>query len=514
MQRISTQQRHPLFDTAATRLIEKTAASSLPPHTLMQRAGLAVARLAQALAPHARTIWIACGPGNNGGDGLEAATHLTGQGRRVVISCASVPDQLPPDARASWEKARSTAGMDWSLLPPEALSPEDLCIDALLGIGVRALKPQATPSSHRDDWMTMCLRHLHQTQAKVLAIDIPSGLDADTGQYAPGFAPDSHTAPPAQRVTPVGERRHTLSLLTLKPGLFTAQGRDAAGTVWWDSLGIHPNTIAEPCAWLATRPQAAPRLHTSHKGSYGDTAVIGGEGLTRRGMGMTGAAWLAASAALHGGSGRVLLSLLDDTPITTGMQPELMLRRFDALELERLNVVCGCGGGEAVRSVLAPVLQRAEQLVLDADALNALSGDAELQGLLVLRSVQGKNTVLTPHPLEAARLLGSDTPHVQADRLKAAQELARKFQCTVVLKGSGTVVASPQGPTFINPTGNGRLATAGTGDVLAGLIGAKLASGLPAADAAVQAVFAHGEAADNWPVGSPLTAGLLAQSLV
>lgn len=514
MQRISPEQTHPLFDTAATRLIEKTAASSLPPHALMQRAGLAVARLAQALAPHARTIWIACGPGNNGGDGLEAATHLAGQGRRVVISCASVPDQLPPDARASWEKARCTAGIEWSMLPPEDLSPQDLCIDALLGIGLRTLTPQATPISHRDDWMAMCLQHLYQTQATVLAIDIPSGLDADTGQYAPGFAPASQTALSAPRVTPISERRHTLSLLTLKPGLFTAQGRDATGTVWWDSLGIHTSTSAEPCAWLAARPQSTPRPHTSHKGSYGDTAVIGGEGLTRRGMGMTGAAWLAASAALHGGSGRVLLSLLDDTPITIGTQPELMLRRFDALELERLSVVCGCGGGEAVRSVLAPVLQRARQLVLDADALNALSSDSELQALLFNRSAQGKDTVLTPHPLEAARLLGSDTQGVQAHRLKAAQELARKFQCTVVLKGSGTVVASPQGPTFINPTGNGRLATAGTGDVLAGLIGAKLASGLTAQDAAVQAVFAHSEAADNWPVGSTLTAGQLAQRIL
>ena len=199
-----------------------------------------------------------------------------------------------------------------------------------------------------------------------------------------------------------------------------------------------------------------------------------------------------------------------------------MLRRFDALQLEHTTVVCGCGGGDAVRAVLAPVLQSAAQLVLDADALNAIAADSALQTALQTRAQRGQPTVLTPHPLEAARLLGSNTAnatnaninaaHVQAQRLQAAQQLAERFGCVVVLKGSGTVVAAPGQTPHINPTGNARLASAGTGDVLAGMIGARWAAHSASAfDAATSAVFAHGLAADGWPAQQALTASLLAQ---
>jgi hypothetical protein len=171
--------------------------------------------------------------------------------------------------------------------------------------------------------------------------------------------------------------RHTLSLLTLKPGLFTGAGRDAAGTVWWDDLGVPCHSEAAS-AWLAGPPAAAARAHASHKGSYGDVAVIGGEGLDARGLGMGGAALLAASAALLGGAGRVLVALLGGTLDLDVRQPELMFRHVDALQLEQLTVVCGCGGGEAVRAVLPQVLAQAPRLVLDADALNAIASDAAL----------------------------------------------------------------------------------------------------------------------------------------
>lgn len=243
-------------------------------------------------------------------------------------------------------------------------------------------------------------------------------------------------------------------------------------------------------------------------------AIVGGEGLALRGMGMTGAALLAGSAALHGGAGRVLVSLLDQDQTTEiHTQPELMLRRFEALELESLSVVCGCGGGQAVRTVLPAVLQRAQALVLDADALNIISTDGALQQALTARSARQHPTVLTPHPLEAARLLHTTSAQVQAHRLMAARELAKKFQCTVVLKGSGTVIAHPDDIPHINPTGNGSLATAGTGDVLAGVIGAGLAAGMTPLQAALRAVFAHGEAADTWPLDEPLTAGALARRI-
>ena len=193
-------------------------------------------------------------------------------------------------------------------------------------------------------------------------------------------------------------------------------------------------------------------------------------------------------------------------------QPELMLRSFEALALEQLTVVCGCGGGDAVRPLLAPVLQRAAQLVLDADALNAIADSAPLQQALQERSQRGQPTVLTPHPLEAARLLGyTGASEVQADRLSGANALAKRFGCVVVLKGSGSVVAAPGQAPSINPTGNALLATAGTGDVLAGLIGAHMAAGQSAAQAASAAVYLHGCAADCWPAGNTLTAGALAR---
>jgi hydroxyethylthiazole kinase-like uncharacterized protein yjeF len=194
-----------------------------------------------------------------------------------------------------------------------------------------------------------------------------------------------------------------------------------------------------------------------------------------------------------------------------------MLRRCDALALDHATVVCGCGGGAAVAAVLPDVLQQSTRLVLDADALNAVAADPHLQHLLRERGRQGRPTVLTPHPLEAARLLAGTTAAVQADRLAAARTLADQYGCTVLLKGSGSVIAAPGRTPLINPTGNARLATGGTGDVLAGLLGARLAAEPAQAGvafaAAGNACWEHGAAADRWPAGRSLTAGALARAL-
>jgi ADP-dependent NAD(P)H-hydrate dehydratase / NAD(P)H-hydrate epimerase len=498
MYRITPGQAHALYDSASTRQLEAAAAALLPAHTLMQRAGLAVAQLARALAPHARHIWIACGPGNNGGDGLEAAMHLHQQGLPVVVTCLGQPERLPDDARRSWQRAHDS-GVCFANQPPAELGPQDLCIDALLGLGLSASGQRAFPAQY--PLLQATLAQVQACAAPVLAVDVPSGLLADSGQFAPGLAPSSGNTSP----------RHTLSLLTLKPGLFTALGRDAAGTVWFDDLACAPT--APPSAWLNARPPPVRRFHASHKGSYGDVAVVGGEGLHQRGMGMGGAALLAARAALHSGAGRVLLCLRDHaSPGIDMVQPELMLRHFQALQLKNLTVVCGCGGGEAIRAVLPQVLAQSAQLVLDADALNAIAADAMLQQALQAR--QTRPTVLTPHPLEAARLLGTTVQQVQAQRLETAQQLAQRFGCAVVLKGSGSVIAAPGQLPRINPTGNARLASAGTGDVLAGMVGAALASGLDAYSAACHAVFTHGEVADHWPAHQSLTANALACQLL
>jgi hydroxyethylthiazole kinase-like uncharacterized protein yjeF len=481
----------PLHGTAACRAIEARAAATLPPHTLMARAGEAVARLALALAPHARTIELWCGPGNNGGDGFVAATLLRAWGKDAKLVVVADPARSPEDARYAWQRARE-AGVP--VLPgvPER-SQADLAVDALLGIGVNRELAGA---------LATAVNRLNDSGAPVLAVDLPTGLDSDTGDVRGA----------AVRAT------HTLALLALKPGLFTAHGRDHAGRIWFDDLSV-PEVASEVVlpGREAARRASTPRLHAQHKGSFGDAMVIGGA------SGMVGAAVLAARAALAAGAGRVYLGVLAavEPAWFEPALPELMSRTVAQLmepaRLADATVVCGCGGGTAVRDVLPTVLHHARRLVLDADGLNAVAADAALRRALRARAARGLATVLTPHPLEAARLLDAQSREVQADRLHAARRLADAMQCTVLLKGSGTVVAAPGATTSINPTGDARLATAGSGDVLAGWLG-----GLWAADAvtlsahavAQAAAWLHGAAVDHAPAAGPLLASRLVDALV
>lgn len=486
----------PLFSAQATRQLEQALTAVLPTQTLMQRAGLVVARLAQALAPHANCIWIACGPGNNGGDGLEAAVHLQRWRRPVRVSWLGSAHAAPLDAQRAWQRARD-AGVPFIDHAP-ALSANDLAIDALLGIGAR--RAPAEP-------MVTALRALSDSPARLLCVDLPSGLDADTGQ------PLDQTTAPWWDMHPA-YRRHTLSLLTLKPGLFTAAGRDASGQIWFDDLGTGPADAAgiDVTAWLNATPAPALRRHASHKGHHGDVAVVGGA------SGMSGAAVLAAQAALQAGAGRVFLQWLQSPAQPPMLSPDLMLRPWTG-EAAATTVVCGCGGGTAVHDALPMLLAHTPRLVLDADALNAIAADTGLARLLQSRAHRTDlSSVLTPHPLEAARLLGYSTAAVQADRLAAAALLVERTGACVLLKGSGTVIAAPNQRPRINPSGNARLAIGGTGDVLAGLLAARLAQlavATPDAvfEAACAAAWEHGMAAERATTRCTLTASALAQRL-
>jgi len=448
----------PLYGAAASRAIEQAALARHAEGALMARAGLAVARLALALVPHARRVVVWVGPGNNGGDGRIAAQHLLQAGLEVLAL-------QPGEAEAS----------------PAC----DLVIDALLGIGASRAPAGA---------MARAIGAVNAARAPVLAIDLPSGLHPDTGQ-------------------PIGETavraRHTLSLLTLKPGCFTAAGRDHAGTLSFDALGIEPT--APPEAWLSGPATRAARHHATHKGSYGDVLVVGGA------PGMAGAAWLAAGAALAAGAGRVYASLLDAA--APPPRAELMTREhaweLPPTQLAASTVVAGCGGGDVVRAALPPLLAHAGRLVLDADALNAIAADAALRQQLQHRRAP---TLLTPHPLEAARLLGRSTHEVQAGRLASAQALADATRCSVLLKGSGTVIATAGQVPVINSSGNAALATPGSGDVLAGWA-AGLWSAAPEREGhaiAVQAAWQHGMAADAYASrhpAHPLRAAELVEAL-
>jgi ADP-dependent NAD(P)H-hydrate dehydratase / NAD(P)H-hydrate epimerase len=538
----------PLHDTAGARAVEQWALARQPPHLLMQRAGLALARLITALAPRAQRVQFWCGPGNNGGDGLVAARllHQAGWAVQVLLVGHGVEDEpalqrvhepvlVPPtDAALALAQAQAAGlpllafgGQD-SPSANAATPGADVLVDALLGLG--ASRPPA------GDLLAALQRinAFHQAGGCVVAVDLPSGLHAGTGQALGALAATAS---------------HTLALLTLKPGLFTGAGRELAGEIWFDDLGVslrsalHEEPAARPAAWLAgptpgagrgsvagpgrmpaSNPSNRRKAHDSHKGAQGQVLVLGGA------PGMEGAAQLAARAALAAGAGRVHLCLLDeagallagDATAWDPTRPELLHPSATMLNqgalLREAIVLCGCGAGPGVGTLLNELLQRANWLVLDADALNTIATRTGLASLLRTRRQRGLRSVITPHPLEAARLLGSTTAVVQANRLAAAAALARDLQCTVVLKGSGTVVAEPGEPLSINPSGNAALATAGTGDVLAGWL-AGLWAQQPAGHAvaiARQAVWQHGYAADEHNAAGhqgPLLAADLVQAL-
>lgn len=485
----------PLHGTVASRAIEARALLRTPPHGLMQRAGAAVAKLALAVQPHARQIWVLCGPGNNGGDALVAAQLLQAAGRQVHISLCSDGRAAPPDADWALQQAQA-AGLTIETLLPASPVKADLLIDGLLGLGLT--RPP-------DGSVAEAIRLINSHDAPALAIDLPSGLNGDNGQAGLSV-----------------QARHTLALLTLKPGLFTAQGRDLCGEIWWDDLGQHPAVGAE--ARLVGRQAlddwqhlSGMRGHASHKGSWGDVLVVGGA------AGMRGAAWLAARAALAAGAGRVYACLLQAEAGVAAPQdrPELMNWPESLLQFpdswQRHIVVAGCGGGAAIAAPLPDLLRHARRLVLDADALNAIAADTHLRQLLRTRQTLGNPSLLTPHPLEAARLLQSDTTQVQADRLGAAQALSLEFGCTVLLKGSGTVIASPHQMPAINSSGSAALATAGTGDVLAGWLGglwAQYGGDDPAATHALAcaAAYWHG-LAGNLQKSGPMRAADLIEGM-
>ncbi len=441
------QQSLPLFDVGSSRQIEASG-----PPDLMERAGLAVAKLAQALQPQG-AIWILCGPGNNGGDGEIAARHLVAQGWPVQLSHP----------------------LKQGVSPPQNVG---LVIDALLGLGLNRAPDAAVAEA------IACVNAL---DVPVLALDLPSGLLADTGALAG----------PAVRAT------HTLALLTLKPGLFTADGREHCGELWFDDLGVQPEPL--PTAHLLGRDVMqrwlTPTSHSANKGSRGDVIVIGGA------ASMQGAASLAAGAALAAGAGRVYVDLLSQAALS---RPELMRWSAGAQFGDR-TVVCGCGGGKDVAVRLPALLAGRQRLVLDADALNAIAAEPSVAAAVQSRQAL---TLLTPHPLEAARLLDTDTASVQADRLRAAAALANRFNCTVVLKGSGTVIAAPGRTPAVNSSGNASLATAGTGDVLAGWLGGLWAQAprSSAFDVACAAVHWHGLAGQTQATG-PLRANDLIERM-
>ncbi len=464
-----------LLRSAESRALEARHADARPP--LMERAGKAAAEFAiRLLGRHPGRVLICAGPGNNGGDGFVMGRELARAGIAVSILFTADPTRLPPDAAAALETCRATSADFCNDVPPGSFS---LVVDALFGIGLaRAIE---------GDYAALIAR-INAYAGPVLALDIPSGLDGDTG-----------------RVMGVAVRAtHTLSFIGGKPGLYTLDGPDHCGEVTVDDLGL--DLAGHPGDLLAVddfRACLTPRERNSHKGSFGSLAVIGGA------VGMTGAALLAARAGLQLGTGRVFVGLLSSLAVDPA-QPELMLRSAEDALANATALVIGPGLGDSAAA--CDLIRRAAgadfPALFDADALNLLAAHPVLAARVRHRHAP---TLLTPHPAEAARLLGVATDEVQRDRVAAALELARRFNAHVAIKGCGTIVAHPDGRWRINATGNPGLASAGSGDVLAGMAGALLAQGWPAEAAVRGAVHIHGMAADrlagagDGPIG--MTAG-------
>jgi len=469
----------PLYTVAELRSLEQAAQATLPPGTLMQRAGAAAAAfVADRLvdAKHSRAL-VVCGLGNNGGDGYVCALELARHG--VDVQCVAFAPPAADDARAAAARWFAAGGTTRAELPTEARC--DAVVDAMFGIGMA--RPLAGAHLAAAEWM-------NRQRAPVFAIDLPSGLDADRGSWVGNVGGVRAAA--------------TITFIGAKPGLFTGEGCDAAGTVVIEAIGVAPG----PCAGVLPDPTDFPALlhrrsRNTHKGTYGSVAVVGGN------VGMVGAPLLAARAALRLGAGRVYIDCIGAPEMRLDpLQPELMFRPLAGLDgLTSCVIGCGLGDDAKAAAALAAALGSHCPLVVDADALNLLASDAALAQACLARPAP---TVLTPHPLEAARLLRSEASSVQADRVGHALELARHFNAIVVLKGAGSVIASADGRYAINPTGSPALATAGTGDVLAGMIGALLCQCTDPRQAVHAATWLHGTAADDFGADIGLVASEIA----
>lgn len=455
--------------------LEMRAANQLGADTLMKRAGAAAAELIMKRLEDAgveqRRVTLLVGPGNNGGDALACACELREKG--AVVNVVLPGGRRPTSALALAQLERWTQAGGTTYDDPYMTEKADCVVDGLFGTGL------AKPIT--GDYLDAVL-WFNERQALKVSLDIPSGLNPVTGHWTgsyPGCSADV-----------------TITFLCVKSGLYMCEGADAAGEIVLNELDV--SVPLSPLSVIGTDefPRVLrPRVKNSHKGDYGSVAVIGGTD------GMIGASILAARAALISGAGRVTLECrAEHAPHVDMVYPEIMfatkpvnLEDFDAIVLG-----CGLGTSAEAKARVIEALNCQKPLILDADALNIIAADIKLQDMVLARRAP---TVLTPHPGEAARLLRRDTAGVTADRVAACRELAVQTGAIVVLKGAGTVISMRSSRTWINPTGSPMLATGGSGDVLAGMIGAMFAQGYDMVESVLAAVYFHGLSAEGLEAG-------------
>ncbi len=460
-----------LFAAAQVRELDRRAIEQggIPARELMQRAGEAAWAVAQPQWPSAGRVLVLCGAGNNAGDGYVVAELALRQGRQVVVLTLDESSRLPSVAAEMRERFLKAGGAEQSF--SGKLPQADLIVDALLGTGLD--RPLG------GDWLA-AVQAINASGVPVLALDIPSGLHADTGAE-------------------MGAAVHatvTVSFIAFKAGLFTGAGPECCGLLRFDGLKV-PEALYAGVAPRALRLRSSGmrglslprRRRDSHKGGFGHVLVVGGD------HGMGGAVRLSAEAALRCGAGLVTVATRAEhvSGLLAGL-PEAMVRGVESPEdllplLAGASVVAigpGLGQGVWGQSLCQQALASSLPLVADADALN----------LLAVAPRKRADWILTPHPGEAARLWGTDTAAVQHDRYAAVEHLSRRFGAVTVLKGSGSLIAAPGETTAVCTAGNPGMAAPGMGDVLTGVIAALVAQGLPLADAARMGVYVHASAGD------------------
>ncbi|MEO8459742.1 MAG: NAD(P)H-hydrate dehydratase [Dokdonella sp.] len=463
-----------LYTTANVRRIDRAAIDQhgIASYSLMQRAARAAFALLRRRWPRARRLCLLVGQGNNGGDALllgELARHA---GLEVVaVTIFDDADETTGEDHARAHAAFVEAG--GGLISPStfsALPDADVIVDGLFGTGLnRAI----------DGFAASLIEQVNASEHDVLALDIPSGLDADSGCC----------------LGPTLRAQATISFVAWKRGLFTAAASDQCGDLELALLDIPAaarSAIAPDARLLDERIDLllSARMHDSNKGDFGHVLAIGGD------RGMAGAIRMTGEAALRVGAGLVTIATRSEhAQVLNSARPELMVRSVDDPQslsalLDHASVVAlgpGLGQSAWAHALWDSALRADRTCVMDADALNLLA-----RAPLPLP----KNAVLTPHPGEAARLLGVDTKQVQADRYGSVRELAVRYKAVVVLKGAGTLIADPDGHVAVCPWGNPGMASAGMGDVLTGVIAGMMAQGLSPWDAARLGVAVHGRAGD------------------
>ena len=459
-----------LYTAAQVREIDaQLIAAGTPGFELMQRAAHAAWRALRRRWPDAGAITVLTGRGNNAGDGYLIAALAQRAGWRVKVLAVSDPQGLQGDAALAFSEARQ-AGVAVGAWDASA-TLKGVLVDALLGTGI---------SGEVREPYAAAIAAINASGLPVMAVDLPSGLCGDTGRVL-GCAVRADLS---------------VSFIGLKLGLFTGEGPDRVGALVFDDLQASAETLAltAPAALRlseTTLPRLAPRAPTAHKGSFGQVLVIGGD------LGIGGAALLSAEAALRCGAGMVSLATRPEH-VTASLvrRPEIMCHGVESTYaltdlVQRAEVlVVGPGLGQAPwgRSLISLAPHREVPQVWDADALNLLAAQAvELP----------VDALITPHPGEAARLLNTTAAQIQADRPKAVRELAVRYRCVALLKGAGTLIAAPDGRLALCDRGHPAMASAGLGDVLAGVAGALLAQGLAPFEAACLAAWLHARAGEE-----------------